>query len=180
MTHPTTSSGTPPHPRRDSRRFKFIGRPPTAKQQLPHDFKEFLRLLNAHRVEYLLVGGYAVAHHGHPRTTADMDIWIAIHPDNARRLVDVFNAFGMKSPDITPELFMDSGRIVRMGVPPVRIEILNRIDGVNFTDCLSRAVTAEFDDIRVPLIALSDLRMNKQASGRYKDLDDLEHLPESE
>ena len=74
----------------------------------------------------------------------------------------------MKSPDITVELFMDPGRIVRMGVPPVRIEILNRIDGVNFTDCLSRAVTAEFDDICIPLIALSDLRTNKQASGRYK------------
>lgn len=130
-------------------------------QRLPQDFKEFLKLLNERGVEYLLIGGYAVGYHGYPRTTADMDVWVANNRENARKLVEVFMEFGMNSPDITPELFMNSGNIIRMGVPPVRINVLNEIDGVS-----------------VPLISLADLRRNKKAAGRYKDFDDLEHLPE--
>lgn len=146
-------------------------------QDLPLDFREFLKLLNDNKVEYLLIGGYAVGYHGYPRTTADMDVWVANHPENANRLVTTFTEFGMKSPDITPELFMQPGNIVRMGVPPVRIEVLNKIDGVDFEKCLSNAVFDEIGGVPIPLISLADLKRNKQASGRYKDLEDLLHLP---
>lgn len=146
---------------------------------LPEDFREFLRLLNDHGVEYLLIGGYAVGYHGYPRTTADLDVWVAIDSSNATKLVDVFSDFGMRSAELNPTLFMTPGTIVRMGLAPVRIEVLNEIDGVDFDRCKDRSVTADMDGIPVPLIALADLRANKLASGRHKDLDDLEHLPDA-
>ena len=149
------------------------------EQALPDDFKEFLKLLTEANVEYLLIGGYAVGYHGYPRTTADMDIWVAISPDNATRLVDVFRRFGMLDPSITPSLFQERGKIIRMGVPPMRIEVLTDIDGVAFTDCYDARVTADIDGQMVQLISREHLRVNKRASGRYKDLDDLEHLPDN-
>ncbi len=87
-------------------------------QALPNDFKEFLKLLNEAEVQYLLIGGYAVGYHGYPRATADMDIWVAISPDNAAKLVGVFRHFGMQDPSVTPHLFQERGKIIRMGVPP--------------------------------------------------------------
>lgn len=93
---------------------------------LPNDFKNFLRLLNEHHVEYLLIGGYAVGYHGYPRATNDMDIWILIDPvdpENANRMVSVFRVFGFDSPDLTPELFLSEHNVIRMGVPPIRIEV---------------------------------------------------------
>jgi predicted nucleotidyltransferase len=92
----------------------------------------------------------------------------------------VFREFGMVSDDVTPELFVTTGNIVRMGVPPVRIEIFTDVDGVDFAKCAATAKDAEIDGVPVRLISLVDLRTNKKASGRYKDLDDLDHLPESE
>lgn len=157
---------------------KSTGRRHMEDQVLPDDFKEFLKLLEDHNVEYLLIGGYAVGYYGYPRTTADIDIWIATSPETADKMVDVFNAFGMQSPDISTELFMTPGNIVRMGLAPIRIEILNEIDGVEFSECYNRAVRVQIDEIEISMITLSDLRTNKQASGRHKDLDDLEHLPE--
>jgi hypothetical protein len=144
---------------------------------LPPDFKEFLRLLNTHRVNYLLIGGYAVGYHGYPRATNDMDIWIAIHPDNAERMVMVLRAFGFDTPDLSIDLFLQDHSIVRMGIPPMRIEVLTTISGVQFAACYAERVTAMIDGIDVHLISLPYLKVNKQASGRYKDLDDLEHLP---
>jgi predicted nucleotidyltransferase len=143
---------------------------------LPPDFKEFLRLLNTHNVEYLLIGGYAVGYHGYPRATNDMDIWIAIHPDNAERMVRVLRVFGFETPDLSPELFLQDHSIVRMGLPPMRIEVLTTISGVEFAACYAARVTTMIDGVEVKLISLPDLKVNKQASGRYKDLDDLEHL----
>lgn len=147
-------------------------------QELPRDFREFLKLLAEHQVEYLLIGGYAVGYYGYPRTTADMDIWVSLDQANAERLVHVLKAFGMVSNDLSPALFLTPGNIVRMGVTPVRIEILNEIDGVDFAECARGATEATIGGVPVRLISLDDLRRNKQASGRYKDLDDLEHLPE--
>ena len=148
-----------------------------AQHVLPFDFREFLRLLNEARVEYLLIGGYAVGYHGYPRTTADMDVWVAISADNATRLVDVFHRFGMRAPELTPELFLQRGKIIRMGVPPMRIKVLTKIDGVRFPECFAAREVITLDGQKVNLISLSHLRKNKQASGRHKDLDDLEHLP---
>jgi hypothetical protein len=146
---------------------------------LPKDFKEFLRLLTEAHVEYLLIGGYAVGYHGYPRTTADMDIWVAISPENARRMVDVFHHFGMKDPKLTGELFQQRGKIIRMGAPPMRIEVLTDIDGVGFEECYAAREMTTIDGQPVNLISLRHLRINKRASGRHKDLDDLDHLPKA-
>jgi hypothetical protein len=149
-----------------------------AEQALPEDFKEFLKLLNEAEVRYLLVGGYAVGFHGYPRATADMDIWVAVSADNAARLVEVFRRFGMTDPHVTADLFQQRGKIIRMGVPPMRIEVLTEIDGVDFGECFEARVTAEIDGQPVSLISREKLRRNKLAAGRHKDLDDLENLPD--
>ncbi len=148
-----------------------------AEQALPGDFKEFLKLLNDADARYLLIGGYAVGYHGYPRATADMDVWIAISPDNAEKMVEVFTRFGMDDPALSSSLFQKQGKIIRMGVPPMRIEVITGIDGVDFEECYNERVSAEIDGQPVQLISLRRLRENKQASGRHKDLDDLEHLP---
>ncbi|HET9905094.1 MAG TPA: hypothetical protein VFQ23_00590 [Anaerolineales bacterium] len=88
---------------------------------LPPDFKEFLKLLKEHDVRYLLIGGYAVGYHGYVRATEDMDIWVAVHPDNAEKLVKTLKAFGFNDPNITPELFLQKPKIIRMGFPPMRL-----------------------------------------------------------
>lgn len=152
---------------------------PLAEQVLPDDFKEFLRLLNNAEVEYLLIGGYAVGYHGYPRTTADMDIWVAVSARNASKLVDVFHRFGMENAKLKPDLFLQPGKIIRMGVPPMRIEVLTEIDGVSFAECYASREVVALDGQKVNLISLRHLRANKRASGRHKDLDDLEHLPKA-
>lgn len=94
------------------------------EMQLPQDFKEFLKLLNEQQVEYLLIGGYAVGYHGYPRATNDLDIWIAIHPENAQRIVSTLQEFGFNLPELNTEIFLAPDSIVRMGIPPMRLEIL--------------------------------------------------------
>jgi len=144
---------------------------------LPRDFKEFLKLLNEHQVEYLLIGGYAVGYHGYPRATADMDIWIAMNPTNAGRIVAVLKEFGFDLPELSPELFLKEWQIIRLGVPPVRIEIATTISGVDFNDCYAQRVVDVLDGVKVNLISLNHLKINKKASGRHQDLADLENLP---
>jgi hypothetical protein len=148
-----------------------------ATVNLPPDFKEFLKLLNSHQVEYLLVGGYAVAYHGYPRATADMDVWVAAHPHNAERLVAALKEFGFDLSELSPALFLKEGQIIRMGVPPVRIDIATSVSGVLFARCYAARIVDLLEDVRVNLINLEDLKANKRAAGRYKDLDDLENLP---
>ena len=145
--------------------------------QLSSDYKEFLRLLNEYEVEYLLIGGYAVGYHGYPRYTGDIDFWIAISPTNAERMVQVMKAFGFDSPELTAEFFQNEKLILRMGVEPYRLEVTNKIDGVDFADCYGRRIVTELDGVQVNLISLDDLKQNKKASGRNKDLADLENLP---
>ena len=144
--------------------------------ELPGDFIEFLSLLNAHRVEYLLIGGYAVGFHGYPRATGDMDIWIPRTPDTAAKMVEVFADFGMTS-GVSQDLFLKERGIVRMGLPPLRLEVTTYIDGVEFQDCLRRKAEVVIEGMPVSIIGLSDLRVYKAASGRMKDLADLENLP---
>lgn len=145
--------------------------------ELPPDFSEFLRLLNDRGVRYLLIGGYAVGYYGYPRATNDLDVWIATAPDNAARMVEALEEFGFGSPELTTDLFLTEDSIVRMGVPPMRIEILTTISGVTFEACYPARLEDELSGTAVTLIGLEDLKRNKRASGRYKDLDDLEHLP---
>lgn len=144
---------------------------------LPQDFKEFLKLLEDEKVEYLLIDGYAVGYYGYPRATADMNVWIAVNPVNAQKIVMVLERFGMKMPEVSVDLFLDKGKIIRMGVPPMRIEIQTDISGVEFTPCFFRRRRVDMGGIEVNLIDLEDLKINKSASGRHKDLEDLEHLP---
>jgi len=143
---------------------------------LPPDFKDFLRLLNSKQVEYLLVGGYAVGYYGYPRATADIDVWIAVSEQNAARVVEALREFGFAVPDLKPELFLQKDRVIRLGVPPVRIEIITSASGVDFTDCYARRAIVEIDGIPVSLIDIADLKRNKKAAGRPKDLADLEQL----
>lgn len=145
--------------------------------ELPPDFKEFLSLLNSHGVEYLLIGGYAVGYHGYPRATGDLDIWVARAPGNADRIVAALRAFGFDVPQLSPSLFLQDKGMVRMGAPPIRIEILTVISGVRFDECYAERLVDIIDGVEVPLISLDRLKANKRASGRLKDLSDLEHLP---
>jgi predicted nucleotidyltransferase len=143
---------------------------------LPHDFKDFLRLLNEKSVEYLLVGGYAVGYHGYPRATADLDVWIARNPENAQRVTEALRDFGFDLPDLKPDLFFDENRIVRLGLPPLRIEVITSASGVTFEECYLERIRAEIDGISVNIIGREQLLANKRAAGRHKDLDDIEHL----
>lgn len=144
---------------------------------LPLDFKEFLKLLNDKGVEYLLIGGYAVAFYGYPRATNDIDVWIAINPANAQRVVEALREFGFDTPELSTELFLEEDRIIRMGMPPMRIEIATTISGVEFEACYEDRLMGTLDGVEVPIISLPFLKMNKRASGRFKDLNDLENLP---
>jgi predicted nucleotidyltransferase len=135
-----------------------------------------LKLLNSHKVEYLLIGGYAVGYHGYPRATADMDLWVAIHQENAEKLVVVLKEFGFDVPELSVNLFLKADQIVRMGIPPMRIELLTTISGVSFEECYSEQIIDVIDGVEVSIINLRHLKLNKQASGRHKDLDDLKNL----
>jgi len=144
---------------------------------LPLDFKEFLKLLKEKGVRYLLIGGYAVGYHGYPRATNDMDVWIAIHPDNAERMVAALCEFGFNLPELTPDLFLKENKITRMGFPPMRLEITTSISGVEFEECYASRIVDTIDGAEISLIDLPHLKANKKAAGRLKDLVDLENLP---
>ncbi len=143
---------------------------------LPRDFKDFLKLLNSKKIEYLLIGGYAVGYYGYPRATADMDIWIAIGQENAKKVTAAIKEFGMDTPDLKESIFLEPGKIIRMGNPPLRIEVLTKISGVDFTKCYKRRKEILIDGIKVNVISFADLLQNKKASGRHKDMNDLENL----
>lgn len=143
---------------------------------LPQDFKELLELLNSKEIEYLVIGGYAVALYGYPRATGDMDIWVAISKDNARKIVEALKEFGFDTPQLKESIFLEKEKNIRMGNPPLRAEILTSIDGVEFPECYKNRKVVTIDDSEINFISLDDLKRNKKASGRYRDLDDLEHL----
>ena len=147
--------------------------------RLPPDFKEFLKLLDSEKVEYLIVGGYAVGYYGYPRATGDIDIWVSSTRDNAQRLVRALGLFGFQQKSLSIELFLKEQSVVRMGVPPVRIDLLTSISGVSFADCYANRVEGVLDGIKVSLISLENLQQNKLAAGRTRDLSDLEYLPPS-
>jgi predicted nucleotidyltransferase len=140
------------------------------------DFKEFLQLLNVHEVRYLIVGGYAVAFHGHPRYTKDLDVWLWVDPTNSKKIVSALNDFGFDSLGLTEQDFLNPVNVFQLGYPPVRIDLAMSISGVEFDSCFTHKVVTEIDGISVNFIGLEDLKVNKRASGRYIDLDDIENL----
>jgi hypothetical protein len=143
---------------------------------LNQDFKEFAGLLNSNSAEYLIVGGYALAAFGHPRYTGDLDFWIGCDPDNATCVLKALEQFGFGQLGISLLDLTTPGRIVQLGYPPRRIDLLTSIDGVEFGPCFERRWDVEVDGQMLHFISLGDFRTNKRASGRLKDLADLESL----
>ena len=143
---------------------------------LNKDFKEFIQSLNDKGVRYLVVGGYAVALHGHPRYTKDMDVWIDMRPDNAACMVQALEQFGFGSLGLQAADFLVPDQIVQLGYPPNRIDILTTLPGVDFASCYGARVSVEVEGVRVDFIDLENLKKNKKASGRLQDLADAESL----
>ncbi len=142
---------------------------------LNRDFKEFAESLNARGVEYLVVGGYALAAHGHPRYTGDIDFWIDHSPSNIAKLLQVLIDFGFESLQLKPSDFTPDS-VIQLGHPPSRIDLLAGIDGVDFANCWARREVVQFEGTVLNLIGLEDFKTNKRAAGRLKDLADLQAL----
>ena len=142
------------------------------------DFKELLELFNAHKVEYMIVGGYALAFHGAPRFTGDMDVYIKPSLENAKRILLALNEFGFGSVGLRKEDFEHPDKVVQLGFPPVRIDIITSITGVSWEDAYHDCVTGKYGDITVQYIGLNDFIKNKRSMGRKKDQADLEALGE--
>ena len=144
---------------------------------LEKDFEDFVKLLNNYKVAYMIVGGYALALHGKPRHTGDLDIWIDLSEDNAAKLITVLKEFGMGSLGLKKEDFLKPGFINQIGYPPLRIDILNSIDGISFNDASAGMQIIHLEDgLLLNYIGLDDFLLNKQASGRKQDLADIREI----
>ncbi len=143
------------------------------------DFKELLALFNAHDVEYMIVGGYALAFHGAPRFTGDLDLYVKPTPDNARRILNALREFGFESLELTPRDFQEPDKVIQLGVPPVRVDILTAISGVSWDQAEASQVEGTYGDVPVYFIGRDQLVANKRAAGRKRDLADLEALDEA-
>ena len=143
---------------------------------LNQDFREFIQSLNDNQVRYLVVGGYAVALHGYPRYTKDIDIWIELAPENASRLVRSLEQFGFGSLGLKEQDFLDADTIIQLGYPPRRIDLLTTLPGVDFDQCFAERVVVDFDELPVNFIDLENLKKNKLATGRAQDIADIENL----
>jgi predicted nucleotidyltransferase len=143
---------------------------------LNQDFKEFIQSLNDNQVNYLVIGGYAVALYGYPRYTKDIDIWIEMTQENAVNTIKALEQFGFGSLDIQLDDFMKPDSVIQLGYPPSRIDLITTPDGVNFANCYAAKIEVSIDNVTVNFIDLENLRLNKKASGRLQDLADLENL----
>ena len=143
---------------------------------LNQDFREFIQSLNDNGVRYLVVGGYAVALHGHPRYTKDIDIWIELSEANAAHLVEALREFGFGSLGLEVTDFLVADQIIQLGYPPNRIDLITSLEGVDFETCYEARVAVEMDNVTVNFIDLENLKRNKKATGRLQDLADLENL----
>jgi hypothetical protein len=140
------------------------------------DFEELLQLLEENHVEYMIIGGYAVAYHGHPRFTKDLDIFYASSLENINRLRRTLLAFGFTPDDVPAELFAEQGSLVTFGIPPTRIDLLNEIDGVTFDQAKDGRIRRMYGDVEVCVIGRADLLNNKRSTPRTKDKADVEEL----
>jgi len=146
--------------------------------EVQKDFRELLALFNEHKVDYVIVGGYALAFHGAPRYTGDIDI--LIHPDtaNAHRILTALDEFGLRSVDLTAADFEKAENVIQLGVPLVRVDIITSITGVSWEDACTGRIQGKYGDIRVYYIGRKQFISNKRATGRKKDLADIEALGE--
>lgn len=144
--------------------------------RLSPDFSAFVVACAEHDVRCLVVGGYALAAHGFPRNTKDLDVWVEPDPANAERLLRALAAFGFASLDLEVADFAEPGHVIQLGYPPVRIDLLTSIDGVEFADAFERSAAVSVGGVDVRVIGVEDLVTNKRASGRLQDLADVERL----
>jgi len=140
------------------------------------DYRDLLSAFSRHRVEYLMVGAYAMAAHGQPRATMDIDLWLRVSPENARRTVAALVEFGAPPGALDPAPFESPGTVIQLGVAPRRIDLLTRIDGVEYEHAAERALPVAIDGLVIPTIGLADLIANKRATGRPQDVVDAERL----
>ena len=140
------------------------------------DFKDLLGLFNVHKVEYIIVGGYALAYHGAPRYTGDIDIYVKPDSQNAGQIMKALAEFGFSSVGLTVEDFENPDKVIQLGVPPVRVDIITSISGVSWKDAFLGCVDGKYGDVPVKYIGLNEFIINKRTTGRKKDLSDLEAL----
>lgn len=144
--------------------------------KLNRDFQELLELFVQHDVRYLVVGGWALAAHGHPRYTKDLDLWVWMNPSNASSVLEALADFGFGELGLSVEDFLLPDSVIQLGFPPNRIDLLTSPSGVDFDDCWPDRLEIDIDGVAVPFIGLDGLRQNKAASGRPQDLVDLDNL----
>jgi predicted nucleotidyltransferase len=140
------------------------------------DFREFIESLNDNGVRYLVVGGYAVALHGYPRYTKDIDIWVEMTAENAANIIKALDQFGFGSLGVDEAEFTVPDQMLQLGYPPGRIDLLTTLPGVEFSECYAARTIVEIDGASVNFIDIENLRKNKKATGRHQDLADLENL----
>jgi hypothetical protein len=146
--------------------------------EIQSDFRDLLELFNKNSVEYVIVGGYALAFHGAPRYTGDLDIFVSVSEDNAHRIMQALNEFGFGSVGLSPQDFKEPKNVIQLGYPPVRIDIVTSISGVSWEEAFQNRVTGKYANITVSYIGRREFVTNKRAVGRKKDLADLEALSE--
>lgn len=143
---------------------------------LNRDFREFIKSLNDNEVRYLVIGGYAVALHGHPRYTKDLDVWVKPEAENVDKLLRALRQFGFGSIGLSQDDFTDHDLVIQLGYPPNRIDLILSASGVEFDKCYQTRKIVRIDDTDIAFIDLENLKKNKRATGRYQDLADLENL----
>jgi predicted nucleotidyltransferase len=143
---------------------------------LDQDFREFIELLNKNEVRYLIVGGYAVGFHGYPRYTKDLDVWVAVDPENAKKIKRALDEFGFAESGLSESDFLTPDEFIQLGYPPVRIDIATGCEGLDFATCFELKDTVDIDGIQVNFIDLENLITNKRALGRPQDIADISNL----
>lgn len=146
--------------------------------EVQEDFRELLELFNKHDVEYLIVGGYALAFHGAPRYTGDLDLFVRSDPMNAQRIISALRDFGFESVGLTVADFEQSDNVIQLGVPPVRVDIVTSLTGISWESAFHERVPGRYGDVQVDYIGRKQFILNKRAIGRKKDLADIEALGE--
>lgn len=141
-------------------------------------FEELLKLLEENQVEYVVVGGYAVAFHGYPRFTKDIDIFFKNSETNVKRIKKALISFGFTDKDLPDELFYEKGNIIQFGIEPLRVDIINEIDGVNIEDALKNSIRGKYGKVEINFIGINELIKNKESTGREQDIIDAKKLKE--
>ena len=147
--------------------------------EIQKDFRDLLKLFNEQKVEYLIVGGYALAFHGVPRYTGDIDLWVKTSTDNAQSILAALTKFGFGDLGVTINDLNEKDQVIQLGYPPIRIDIMTSIDGVNFDEALLTSIDTNYGDVSIKMISKENLIKNKRATGRHKDLGDIEALGEN-